>query len=223
MNYAIVLASGTGSRTGLDLPKQFLKINGKTILEYTLNTFNKNKLTDKIILVVGEEYIENSKTIAKNFTKISEVTTGGKTRQESSYNGVFAVKEDNAKILIHDACRPFINDELINRCYYALDKYNAIDTGIETSDTIIEVDSRNIVTKTLKRQTLRRCQTPQGFISGLIKKAHSLARKKNIKVTDDVSLIVSLNLDKVFVVDGEIENIKITYPDDIKYAKERLF
>lgn len=220
MNYAIILASGAGTRSGLDTPKQYLKIKGKTILEYTIKAFNDNELTDRIILVIHPDYMQFAKSL--KFEKLYKITEGGKTRQDSSFNGVQQVLEQNAKVLIHDACRPFIKNELINACYSALDEYGAIDTGIETADTIVQVDENNLISKTLKRAALRRCQTPQGFRANLIKKAHKLAKEKNIAVTDDVGLVVSLDLAPVYVVAGDIDNIKITYPDDIEYAKNHI-
>lgn len=220
MNYAIILASGSGARAHSNIPKQFIEINGKTILEHTISVFENNKNTDRIILVVNEEWIDFCKKFP--YKKITNIVSGGARRQDSSRIGVNLVKEDDAKILIHDGARPFITDEIINNCYFALDKYNAIDVGIEAVDTTVQVNEKGILTNILDRKTLIRCQTPQGFKSGLIKKAHKTAQEKNLVVTDDVSLIVQLNLGDVFVVLGDTKNIKITYPNDIEFAKMNL-
>lgn len=220
MNYAIILASGTGERIGNKTPKQFIEIKGKTILEHTISVFEKNEKTDRIILVVHRDYLEFCKNF--KFKKLYKIIEGGEKRQDSSRLGVDLINEDDAKVLIHDAARPFIKDEIINNCYDALDKYNAVNTGVESTDTIIEINENNIITDIPKRSSLLRCQTPQGFRCSLIKKAHKIALEKNLEVTDDTGLIVLLNLDKVFVVKGDIENIKITYPDDIKTAEEKL-
>ena len=214
MNYAIILASGKGERAGGNIPKQFIEIKGKTILEYTISAFEKNKKTDKIILVVNEEWVEFCTKF--NFSKLYKVVKGGPRRQDSSKIGVDLVEEDDAKVLIHDGARPFVTDKIIDNCYDALNFYNAVDTGIEATDTTVQVDENRILTNILDRKTLIRCQTPQGFKSGLIKKAHKMALEKNFEVTDDVSLIVKLNLDKVYVVEGSEKNLKITYKDDIK-------
>lgn len=214
MNYAVILASGKGERVGENIPKQFVEIKGKTILEYTISAFEKNKNTNRIILIVNEEWVDFCKNF--NFSKLYKVAKGGPRRQDSSKIGVDLIDEDDAKVLIHDGARPFIEDEIINNCYSALDSYNAIDTGIEATDTTVQVDENRILTNILERKTLIRCQTPQGFKSGLIKKAHKTALEQNLEVTDDVSLIVKLNLDKVYVVQGSTKNIKITYKDDIK-------
>ena len=217
MNYVIVLASGKGERIGADIPKQFVKIDGKTVLEYTIEAFEKNKLTDKIILVVNKEWVEFCSSF--KFLKLYKVVHGGARRQDSSKIGVDLIDEDDAKVLIHDGARPFIDDEIINNCYKALDVYNAIDVGIEATDTTVQVDKDGILTNILDRKTLIRCQTPQGFKSGLIKYAHGLAKENNLDVTDDVSLIVKQNLDKVFVVKGSEKNIKITYKEDLEAFK----
>lgn len=213
MNYAIILASGKGERVGGNIPKQFIEVKGKTVLEHTISVFENNKKTDKIILVVNEEWVDFCKKF--QFKKLSKITKGGPRRQDSSKIGVDLVEEDDAKVLIHDGARPFITDEIIDNCYDALDSYNAIDTGIEATDTTVQVNENKLITNILDRKTLIRCQTPQGFKSGLIKKAHKIASEQNLEVTDDVSLIVKLNLDKVYVVKGSNDNIKITYSEDL--------
>ena len=217
MNYAVILASGKGSRAGVDLPKQFVKIGEKTVLEYTLSVFQKNKSTDRIILVVNEEFVDLCQNF--KFSKLYKVVRGGKRRQDSSYIGVNLIEEEDANVLIHDGARAFVKDELIERCYKALESYSAVNTGVETSDTIIKINEKNIITDIPKRSTLLRCQTPQGFKASLIKKAHKLAKEKNIEVTDDTGLVVALSLGEVYVVEGDVSNVKITYPEDIELAK----
>ncbi len=219
MNYAIILAAGKGSRCNIGIPKQFALVGGKTILEYTIDVFSKNKNTDRIILVAPLEYFEFCKSI--KCQKIYKVVQGGKKRQDSSRTGTSLIEENDSKVLIHDGARPFVSDELINRCYLALDKYDAVNTGIETTDTIMEVDSKNIITNIPDRRKLLRCQTPQGFRAGVIKKAHEIALKNHLEVTDDAGLILQTGLCEVFVIKGEIQNIKITYENDIKeFAKK---
>ncbi|MCD8024464.1 MAG: 2-C-methyl-D-erythritol 4-phosphate cytidylyltransferase, partial [Candidatus Gastranaerophilales bacterium] len=213
-------ASGNGKRTGNSLPKQFIKINGHTLLEYTVSKFEKNKNTDRIILLFNKEYVEFCSKF--NFKKLYKIVSGGKQRQDSSRIGVSYVAENDAKILIHDGVRPFVSDNLINKCYSALDRYNAVNTGIETGDTIIQINAERIIVNVPERKTLLRCQTPQGFRANLIKKAHALAQNTGFSATDDAGLVKEFNLDKIFVLEGEIENIKITYPDDILKAEKLL-
>ncbi len=221
--YAIILASGTGSRFGLDLPKQFYKLKNKTIFEYSVETFENHPKIDGIIIVSNPDYIDlTKKIIMKNhYKKEIKILKGGKTRQESSFIGISAIKEDNAKILIHDAVRPFIDSETISKCIYALKTNDAINVGIESSDTIVEVNNENFIVNVPERKNIVRCQTPQCFSLEIIKKAHILAKKdKYNKSTDDCSLILKYNLAKIFVIKGSNLNIKITYPFDIKIAEE---
>jgi len=224
--YAIILASGTGSRSGLNIPKQFYKIKNKTLLEYSIDAFENNSKIDSIIVVSNPDFIDLTKGVLdrNNYKKVKKLIAGGKTRQESSYNGVFAIDEAAAKVLIHDAVRPFISDEIINSCIYALENYDAVNVAIECSDTIIEVDDKNCIKNVPNRKTLRRCQTPQCFDLNLIKKAHNLAKEdKNFTATDDCSLILHNNLADIYVVEGSVNNIKITYPSDIKIAKDFIY
>ena len=116
---AIILASGVGARLGLDIPKQFFEIRNKTVLEYSILAFQKHNNIDEIIIVSHPDYISRVEEIVQNgnYSKVSQIIAGGKTRQESSSNGVFAVKETNAKILIHDAVRPFVTERIIKMGY----------------------------------------------------------------------------------------------------------
>ena len=174
-NYALILASGTGSRTGLDIPKQFYKIKNKTVLEYSINAFEINKKIDEIIIVSNPDFIELTKEIivSNNYKKVSKIISGGKTRQESSCIGVNSIKDDAANVLIHDAVRPFITQKIIDDCINSLKRFSAVNVAIESSDTIIEINEKNIIKSVPNRNVLRRCQTPQCFDINLIKKAHN--------------------------------------------------
>ncbi len=219
---AIILASGIGARLGLDIPKQFYEINGKTVLERSIIAFHSNENVDEIIVVSHPDYILKVEEIVKNgyYKKVSKIISGGKTRQESSYNGINAIIDEKAKVLIHDSVRPFVSKQIIDDCINALDNYNAIDVAVESSDTIIEIDKENCVKSIPQRKFLRRVQTPQGFKLQVIKKAHELAsQKKDLSFTDDCGLVQEFQLAKVKVIEGDENNIKITYPSDIKLAE----
>ena len=147
-----------------------------------------------------------------------KVIKGGQTRQQSSYNGVNEIP-DGAKVLIHDAVRPFVTQKIITDCVKALEKYNAVGVAIPCTDTIIQVNN-NLIENIPKREILMQIQTPQAFSVEVIKKAHEYAKEHpEIKVTDDCGLIKSLNLCDIFVVEGDVKNIKITYPKDLAIAK----
>lgn len=219
-NYAIILASGTGSRYGSELPKQFLKINNKTILEHSIEAFENNKSIDAIILVITPDYKNLAEEIVSksNYKKLIKILSGGKTRKDSSYIGVMAVDEDEANVLIHDCARPLVSQNIINNCIEALGEHEAVDVAIPVADTIVEI-SENIIKKLPERKFLRRSQTPQCFRLSLIKKAHELA-KNDDNFTDDCGLVFKYNLSEIYVAEGEEENIKITYPNDIFIAEK---
>ena len=225
-NIAIILSSGTGNRSGLDIPKQFLKVAGKAVVEHTIEVFENHPLIDEIIIVSHADYIDKIEDIIlkKNYKKISKVLAGGATRQESSSIGINSIQEEDAKILIHDAVRPFLHPSIIDNCIKALDEYNAVDVAIESADTIVEIEPKtNCIKNMPKRKNLRRGQTPQAFSLKTIRSAHELAKQRtDLTVTDDCGLIYELKLGDIFVIQGDDFNHKITYPIDVAIA-EKLF
>ena len=221
-NYGIILASGTGSRYGTDIPKQFIKIAGKTVLEHTIDIFEKSKQIDEIFVIITPEYrhVAEDLLIKNSYKKVTKLLNGGAIRKESSFIGINAVDDEEANVIIHDCARPFLSQRIIDDCVNALEKYNAVDVAIPSADTIIKVKN-DIIQKIPERKFLKRGQTPQCFKLSVIKKAHELS-KNDSNFTDDCGLIVKYGLGEVYVVEGEGENIKITYPEDI-FMADRLF
>ncbi|WP_211090244.1 2-C-methyl-D-erythritol 4-phosphate cytidylyltransferase [Pseudothauera nasutitermitis] len=225
MNIAIVLASGSGVRFGAPTPKQFLKLAGKTVLEHTLDIFERHTAIDEIVIVghEGNLLLINEIINRAGYRKVTKVVSGGATRQQSSAAGIASVVGDGHKVLVHDAVRPLLDHATIDRCLDALDRVDAVDTAIPSSDTIIRVQDDSMIDEIPDRSCLRLGQTPQAFRSGLLRKAHQLAvQENNLKVTDDCGLILQFGLGDVGVVAGDINNIKITYPSDI-YLADRIF
>ena len=220
--YGIILASGIGTRYESDIPKQFTKIAGKTILEYTLEVFEKSPCIDAIILVITPQYRQRTKEILlrNKYQKIVKLINGGRTRKESSYLGLCAIEEPEAHVIIHDCARPFVSQRILEDCVKALQKYDAVDVAIPSADTIIQVQG-TIIKDIPPRDLFRQGQTPQAFRLTLIKKAHELSRHDS-NFTDDCGLIVKHRLAPVYVVEGERENMKITYPSDI-FLADRIF
>ena len=140
-NYGIILASGTGSRYGADIPKQFIKIAGKTILEHTIEIFEKSSNIDETIIVITPEYRLKAEDILlkNNYKKVSKILNGGETRKESSYIGISSIEDEQANVIIHDCARPFLTQRIIDDCVKALEKYDAIDVAIPSADTIIKI------------------------------------------------------------------------------------
>ena len=124
-NYAIVLASGNGIRFGNDLPKQFIKIAGKTVLEHTVEIFEKHNLIDEIIIVITPEYrvLGEEILLKNNWSKVTKLLNGGMTRKESSNIGISSIKDIEANVIIHDCARPFLSPKIISDCISALEKY----------------------------------------------------------------------------------------------------
>lgn len=215
-NYVVILASGSGKRFGSDLPKQFAQIDGKTLIELSVEAFEQCTFIDGIILVVNPLYMQKTLDIINknNYKKVVKIVEGGNERKDSSYNGVFAIEDDEANVLIHDCARPFVTQDIIERCVKALDSHNAVTAAIKSSDTVVVVKN-DILVDMPDRNSLRRVQTPQGFKLSLIKKAHLLSADDS-NFTDDCGLILKNSLSDIFVVQGSESNIKITYPQDIK-------
>ena len=221
-NYGIILASGVGARYKSDIPKQFVKIAGKTVLEHTLDVFEKSDYIDEIVLVITPDYrnIAEEILLKNNYKKVKKLLNGGDTRKESSFIGISSIEDEEANVLIHDCARPFLSERVIKECTEALKRYEAVDVAVPTPDTIIKVKD-DVIENIPERKSLMRGQTPQCFRLSLIKKAHEMS-KNDQNFTDDCGLIVKYNLGNVYVVEGDMENIKITYPSDI-FMADRLF
>lgn len=222
-NYAIILAAGSGERFGYVIPKQFVRISGKTVLEHTVEFFEEIHEIDEIIVVISPEYHLFFEEISKKnkYKKVTKILDGGNTRKESSYIGISSIKDSEANVIIHDGVRPFLSKRIISDCIKALKTYDAVDVAIKSADTIIEVDDNKIIKTIPNRSYIYRGQTPQCFKLSTIKKAHNFA-KNDENFTDDCGLILKYKLGKVYVVEGEQKNIKITYLEDIFFA-DKLF
>ena len=220
MNIAVILAGGSGSRFGADRPKQFLTVNGKTVMEYTLDVFSKNEGIDEIAIVSRADYVSEVEEIVRrgNYTKVGKVLCGGKERYHSSLSALRAYTNDEDRILIHDCVRPLVPQRVITDCINALDTYEAVDVAIPATDTIVEVNEEGQIVRIPQRKLLRNVQTPQGFRRGTLAKAFDLAlHDPDFMPTDDVSVVFTYLPDTpIGVVEGDPCNIKITYPEDLK-------
>ena len=224
-NLAIILAGGSGSRLKYELPKQFLKLAGKLIIEHTIEKFENHPDILEIFIVTNPQYYDKTVEIVhKNaYKKVKRILKGGVTRQESSYIGISAASDDYDNVLIHDAVRPFISSDIIDEIIERLKNYDAIDVAVPSPDTIIRIDDKFLIQDIPQRKYLRRGQTPQAFKLKVIKKAHELAIKDGfLNATDDCSLVLKYELSDIYVVEGSDFNIKITYPIDIHIA-DKIF
>ncbi len=205
---AVLLLGGQSLRLPLDSkkPKQFLPLGKKSVYEKTLSTFQNSGLFSEILLVTPREYHLPGSVI------------GGKTRQESSYNGIKACGNETDFVVIHDAVRPFVSLDILKRNIEAVQIHNAVNTCIPSSDTIVYVENNQIVAIP-KRSSCMRGQTPQSFAYKLILDAHEKTAQTN--ATDDCTLVFELG-HPIHVVLGSEENFKITTPHDYLLATNYL-
>ncbi|MBT2566302.1 bifunctional cytidylyltransferase/SDR family oxidoreductase [Arthrobacter sp. ISL-85] len=212
---------------GLEIPKQFVPIAGRTSLEHTVDLFECCELVDEIIVMMTPGYLPKARELllGKNpYSKITAILPGGADRSETSRLALNAIADQEANVIFHDAVRPLLDGDIIGACIRALDEYAAVDTAIPSADTIIEVDANNFITAVPPRAQLRRGQTPQAFRMPVITRAYERAAlDPGFAATDDCSVVLKYCPDvPIFVVDGDEANIKITQPIDIHIA-DKLF
>ncbi len=228
MNIAVILAGGSGTRMGMgnDIPKQFMKVAGKKVIEHTIDVFEASPLIDEICIVSKSDFVGDVENIvvANQYKKVKKVLHGGKERYHSSLAAINAYTDDTANLLFHDAVRPLVSQRIIADCVEALKHYNAVDVATKTTDTIIAVDQNNCIDFIPDRTKLRNGQTPQCFKLGTIRKAYELAlADPNFTTTDDCGTIRKyLPNEPIFVVNGENSNMKLTYVEDL-FLLDKLF
>ena len=230
MNIALIVAAGSGSRMGnADKPKQFLPIYGKPLMIHTIEAFEVHDEIDALVVVTNEAYIDQVKVWCKQYDlgKIKAVVAGGDSRQISVHNGLQAVKAiskdpKNDIVLIHDAARPLISQRIITDNIRVCEKYDAVDTVIKASDTIVRSVNEETISDIPARNELYQGQTPQSFKLSLILDAHEYVKTHEVNnVTDDCKLVLSLGKE-VRLVEGSKQNFKITTFDDLMMLKALL-
>jgi 2-C-methyl-D-erythritol 4-phosphate cytidylyltransferase len=214
---AVIVAAGSAKRTGLGFNKIFYKIKDKFLIEYSVDKFVNDPDFAEIILVVTKEDLKELRTIFSS-SKIKYVI-GGSTRQKSVFNGLSLVKEDF--VLIHDSARPNISSEDINKIKDALKENDAAILFTPVKDSIIKYKT-GVLERYLERTEIGLVQTPQGFKSALIKKAHSMAIKSKMVYTDDASLFSQELNQLVQLVEGNELNFKATTKHDLLLLEELL-
>ena len=227
MVFAIVLAAGSGSRVGGNLPKQYMNLYRKPVAYYSLNSFYNSPLVDKVILVTGKDYFDLGLEISqKYFGSDILVCTGGSDRNKSLMNGIDFIEEmfgidEQTIVLTHDAARPFVNERMIEENIAAMSEADACDTCVPAVDTVIEGEG-GFATAMPERQKLFYCQTPQTFKAAKLKKLYGQLSPEQQATLTDAGKIFYLNGEKVKIVEGSPDNIKITYPKDFDLAKAIL-
>ena len=223
---AVILAGGTGTRLGLGIPKQLLKVAGKPIIEHTLAVFEAAPEIDEIIVLMAAGHVHDAERIVERagFRKVTVIAEGGETRNATTRLALDAIGPEDCNILFHDAVRPLVNGRIVRECVNALWTYSAVDVAIPSADTIIQVDENDCITDIPVRATLRRGQTPQAFRSGAIREAYRRAEgDSDFAATDDCGVVLRyLPGTPIKVIDGSDENIKVTHPVDVHLA-DKLF
>lgn len=225
-NIALILAGGSGNRMGQDIPKQFIHVDGCPIIIHTLSAFQNHPGIDGVAVVCLEGWDTVLLSYANQFsiTKLKWIFPGGRSGMESIHNGIYGLKEAGCKdedlVLIHDAVRPLLPQDIISSNIAVCKKYGYAITGIKCREAILESEDGFTSTKSIPRDCLIRTQTPQTFRLGDIIKAHEEAKEKGI--TDSVAsctLIAELGGREMHIVPGSEKNIKITTIEDLELIK----
>jgi 2-C-methyl-D-erythritol 4-phosphate cytidylyltransferase len=224
---AVVLAGGTGSRVGLDVPKQLLKVAGSTVIEHTVAALSDCHEIDEIVVIMAADYVADAEKLLlgkPRFSKVSRVLPGGPDRNRSTREALTALGDRECNVLFHDAVRPLLPAGVVAACVEALERYEAVDVAIPSADTIVRVDDEGCIDEIPDRNRLRRGQTPQGFRLSTIRRAYELAAADpDFRATDDCGVVLRYLPDvPIYVVPGDEMNMKVTYPIDL-FLIDKLF
>lgn len=229
---AIILAGGSGTRMGLDRPKQFLQMAGKSVLEHSVDAFHRNPLIDAIIIVSNPDFVRDVEAIVAHhgeqdeWSKVQTVICGGRERSNSSVNALRYVADASHRpagvaatdvcMVFHDAVRPLVTQRIITDVCEALREHRAVNVTLPVTDTIITATDGKM-TATVDRSTLQRVQTPQGFRYDIITAAYDRAlADPNFRATDDCGVVLCyLPGEPIALVRGDERNLKLTFRDDI--------
>lgn len=216
---AIILVAGNSIRFGKNRNKNFEIINGKTVLAYSLEAFDKNIYVDNIIVAIKECEIREVKSIINKtlLTKNVEIIIGGNTRKQSVYNCIKKINSDI--VIIHDGARPLIKQDYITNCIENMKEFKGVTIGVKSKDTVKITDKNNIVINTTNRNSTWIIQTPQCFDRSILLKVHE--KYKNEDVTDDCSLLEKDEY-KIKIIPGDYSNMKITTSEDLDIVKKLL-
>jgi 2-C-methyl-D-erythritol 4-phosphate cytidylyltransferase len=234
---AVVLGGGVGQRLGAGMPKQLLRLGGQTLIERCVAAFDQAPGVDEVLVVMAPGYTEQVKTMLADggYRKVTDVIEGGATRPDSTRVALAAIAgwapgtgsdreaDGDCGVLLHDAARPLVDQQIIADCVAALGVHLAAGVAVPTSDTIV-ITEDGVMRSVPRRETLFRCQTPQCFRLPVITRAHELAAADpGFAPTDDCGVVLRyLPEVDVHVVPGSERNIKITYPHDLAVAEALL-
>lgn len=227
-NIAVVLAGGSGRRLGGDMPKQFLTIAGRRVVEYTIDVFERNAAINEVAVVVNPLYLSLMREIVESnrWTKVHQLLQGGEERYLSTLSAIEAYKGCGpCNLIFHDAVRPLVSDRVISDVVEALERHDAVGVAVPLTDTLFKMrEHSDEVEAVPPRNLLRRAQTPQAFRYEVIAEAYRKALSdKDFTTTDDCSVVLRYMPEvSIHVVEGDESNIKLTYRDDITLIEQFL-
>lgn len=222
---AVIVAAGEGKRMGGPVSKSFLPIAGRPLVLRTLDRFFSTRKIEKAIVVVADQDLRQSQELIEGDPNLSHrswvLQAGGATRQESVRRGLDRLEPDCEIVAIHDGARPFVSPSLIDRCVDEAYRAGSVVIGVPVKDTIKVVSEDHWVQATPVRKGLWEIQTPQVFRKDIILQAHEWGVHHAMEVTDDSTLVEQTG-QRVFLLEGERTNIKITVPEDLLLAEALL-
>jgi len=228
---AVVLAGGSGLRLGGGIPKQLQLLAGQTLLERSVGAFEQAPGVDRVVVVLPADFMaEGIRLLGDRYGKLTDVIAGGIDRPGSTRCAIELLSGDgqqaDCNVLFHDAARPLVDQRIIADCVAALADCEALGVVVPTADTIVEM-ADGVMTSIPPRETLGRCQTPQGFRLSVIRQAYQLAgddpAAAGFSATDDCGMVLRYLPDvEVRAIPGSERNLKITYPADLRLAESLL-
>lgn len=229
--FGVILAGGKGTRMGnVEKPKQFMEIGGKAIIVHTIEKFVIHPAFDEIIVLSPKQWLNHTKDIVCRYIpKGRDITiiAGGSSRNETIMNAIRYIEEtygltDDTVIVTHDSVRPFISHRILEENIQAAIQYGACDTVVPATDTIVCSEGGKIISDIPERSKMYQGQTPQSFRAKKLKELYESLTEEEKELLTDACKIMTLKGEKVYLVEGEVCNIKITYPYDIKVAEAML-
>lgn len=232
MIYGVVLAGGVGSRMGnVGKPKQYLLIGDKPILIHTVEKFYMQSEFEKVLVLCPSEWLNHTKNLIKKYIKDTErvvVLTGGETRNETIMNAIDYIEsegnlDEETIIVTHDSVRPFVTQRILEENIRYAKEYGACDTAVAATDTIVCSEDNQIISEIPERRKMYQGQTPQTFQALKLKNLYEALSDEEKALLTDAAKIFVMKGEKVHIVDGEVFNIKITYPYDLRVAEALIY
>lgn len=229
MNTAVIIAGGRGVRMGKDVPKQFILLDGKPIIIYTLEVFEKHPLIDNIVVVCIDGWEDTLRAYAESngITKLKWIVKGGATGQESIRNGIESLKDicsDDDMIIIHDGIRPMVDEAVLSDVIATCKKYGNAVTSLPYNEQIFVTEDGETTSQYIPRETLRRVSTPQAYKYGVLLKKYHEAFEKEIGIYGSSytnTMMVDLG-ETLYFAAGSDKNLKLTSPDDLEIFKAMM-